>query len=519
VSSAPGGSRLDSRVPSGGVHGFRGRRSASIATRLLLASTAAAVLVAAAFAVMLFAVSDLRSATRAENRARDLSDTTALLQRTLIRLDNGVDNYLEFGRPRFLGDARTAGRESTAAFARLRMLARVAEPERGLPALVNQVEDYFDYYVVPVIEDEIDLVAANQDFAAQDLQRTQSDLNEAFDSFGLQEDARVDRLAAAADDDARRAIILAAVGLLASAGVIGIFGVYLARSIGRPVRDTAAAAAQVASGDFSLRLREGGPGEVGELTHSFNVMAERLEQNRAELQEQNRLLRESEQLKSELVSIVSHEVRTPLASVLGFTTLLLERELEPATRRRYLEIVDSQARRLSALLDDFLDVQRMEEGRLQLADEFVDIVPVLREQIELFTALSERHRLHLKLAERPLSVRGDADRLAQVVGNLLSNAIKYSPDGGDVEVVGDRVDGAVRVTVRDEGVGIPDDQQRRIFTKFYRGDAAASGITGTGLGLAFARAVVEAHGGHIDFRSAEGEGSTFWIDLPAAEAL
>jgi signal transduction histidine kinase len=104
-----------------------------------------------------------------------------------------------------------------------------------------------------------------------------------------------------------------------------------------------------------------------------------------------------------------------------------------------------------------------------------------------------------------------------VVGNLLSNAIKYSPEGGEVAVVADRVDGSVRVSIHDEGLGIPQEQQRRIFTKFFRGDAAASGITGTGLGLAFARAVVEAHGGRIDFESAAGRGSTFWIDLPAAE--
>ena len=229
-------------------------------------------------------------------------------------------------------------------------------------------------------------------------------------------------------------------------------------------------------------------------------------------------LRESEQLKSELVSIVSHEVRTPLASVMGFTSLLLERDLDHETRRRYLEIVDTQARRLSGLLDEFLDVQRIEEGRMGLSRELVDMTRVLHEQTELYTAQSRQHHLELRVEEPRLTVYGDAGRLGQVVGNLLSNAIKYSPDGGPVEIVGDRVDGSVRILVRDRGVGIPQEQQRRIFTKFYRGDAAASGITGTGLGLAFARAVVEAHGGQIDFRSRAGSGSEFWIDLPAAEA-
>jgi signal transduction histidine kinase len=124
--------------------------------------------------------------------------------------------------------------------------------------------------------------------------------------------------------------------------------------------------------------------------------------------------------------------------------------------------------------------------------------------------------VHVELTERPLAVRGDANRLAQVVGNLLSNAIKYSDEGSVVALAAERRGDEVRLTVRDEGRGIPPEQQERIFTKFFRGDAGATGITGTGLGLAVSREIVEAHGGRIGFDSASGTGSTFWVELPGA---
>jgi signal transduction histidine kinase len=225
--------------------------------------------------------------------------------------------------------------------------------------------------------------------------------------------------------------------------------------------------------------------------------------------------REVDQLKSDLMATVSHELRTPLASVLGYAELLRTRKLDASAREEILGTVHREAKRLSALIDDFLDVQAIEQDRLALTREPFSLIDLLEEQVRTFAGQSAAHSLRLVVPSTPLTAVGDRARIAQVVANLLSNAIKYSPGGGDVEVVATGTAGSVMVSVADSGLGIPAAEQPHVFEKFFRAERGpAARVGGTGLGLALAHEIVVAHGGRMAFESTEGSGSRFWFELP-----
>jgi two-component system CheB/CheR fusion protein len=225
-------------------------------------------------------------------------------------------------------------------------------------------------------------------------------------------------------------------------------------------------------------------------------------------------------MQEEFLALVSHELRTPLTPIRGYLTLLsqlLQTESTDGRARRYLARVQEQMQRLQRLVDDLLDVERLQEGKLQLDREPVDLVPLVQGLVEALQATTDGPRVELALAEAHLVVAGDATRLSQVVLNLLSNAARHAPDSPRIELRLRREEGEATLEVQDYGPGIPAADLLHLFDRFYQ-VARRTAEDGLGVGLFITRELVRAHGGAIAVRSSEGAGATVTVRLPLRAA-
>lgn len=321
-----------------------------------------------------------------------------------------------------------------------------------------------------------------------------------------------------------------------------IFARRMSENLATPIRQLSQSAIALSKGNFHQRIPVDRQDELGQLALSFNQMAQELESRFAEinilktdlehrveertrdLEAQQAELRFSNQqlantveelqrldrMRGEFLNIISHDLRIPLTSIVGYAEFL-EEGAPPEAQADYVHNILSSSDRMTKLLDDLLDFARMEAGKFRLARMSIDYSEVLQAAIEGMRPLAEKKHLELSEDLTPMTVNADPDRVVQMMNNLLSNAIKFTNPGGKVKIKSYPEDGFAVTEVSDTGKGIPPESLPHMFEKFYRVDVTQPG---SGLGLAITKSLVEAHGGKITLESTLGVGTTFRFTLP-----
>ena len=295
-------------------------------------------------------------------------------------------------------------------------------------------------------------------------------------------------------------VILICVTILAVTGVTGLFFV---KSIVNPIRDVSNIARTIAMGNFDSRIEIEKDDEIGELCDAINYMASELSN--------------SENIKNDFISSVSHELRTPLTAIRGWgETAKMSLGMDEELVQRGLDVVLSEADRLSGLVEELLDFSRMQTGRLSLVSQPMDVSQILRESVDMYVELSKKQNIELVFAipNDDITVMGDKNRLKQVFINVIDNAVKYTNAGGQVLVNLDIEEACVRITVKDTGVGIPAEDIDRVKEKFYKANKT---VRGSGIGLAVADEIIKQHDGLLFIESTENVGTTVTVVLPIYE--
>jgi signal transduction histidine kinase len=297
------------------------------------------------------------------------------------------------------------------------------------------------------------------------------------------------------------ALFYAAVGATLIALALGLF---LARTLTRPLRELTAASRAMAQGDWEQQVTVRSKDELGELASAFNRMS-------AELVRAN-------QARRQMTADIAHDLRTPLTVIKGYAEALRDGDLSPAPAT--FGTIYQEAEHLSRLVEDLRTLSLVDEGRLTLNRGAVSPRALLERTVAAYLTQAQHAGVTLDVDAAPdlPSVYVDSERLAQVLGNLVGNALRYTPEGGHITLAARRQADTVQLLVQDTGVGIAPGDRPHIFDRFYRGDGARETNEGeSGLGLAIAKSLVEAHGGAISVASTPGEGSKFTITLVLAE--
>ena len=296
-------------------------------------------------------------------------------------------------------------------------------------------------------------------------------------------------------------VIIVLASFILVVALMTISGMYFVSSIVNPVSKICTTTSQIAKGDFSARIDyDYDHDEIGDLCVSINYMAQQLS--------------EIEKMKNDFISTVSHEIRTPMTAIKGWGETLKNVGNNPVLLDKGLDIIVSETERLSAMVEELLDFSRMQNGKIRIVNEEIDLLYIIEHVYNIYKqkAINEKRNLSLELnGNTDIRLIGDKDRIRQVIINILDNAIKYTPENGNISISVARIQKYVKIIISDSGKGIPQKDLPHIKEKFYKAD---NNVRGTGIGLAVADEIIKMHAGEINISSEVGKGTTVEIILP-----
>jgi signal transduction histidine kinase len=500
------------------------RIRASVHSKLLVAFLMIALLFIAMAAMSLQTIASVSRHSRLLDQARERVDAAREIENALsIQMDSTKNALLLRDEAALESILRQKNRLD----ATIGLLEREGPPgERETILRIRETQDK----VMATVADMTALIRAGQADDAMALHLNegyplQRDMVTLVTQAVRNEETGMGRLRGDVEATYRRALFL-----MAGFGAASIFlalglGFVISWSFILPVREAEGFLGQVAKGNFGATIDVANRDEFGALADRMNQMSRELhhlyEEHRVaahQLRELNAELERASKAKSDFLANMSHELRTPLNAIIGFSEVLSERMFGELNEKQeeYMKDIHASGTHLLSLINDILDLSKIEAGRMELEETDFDLPAAIDSAVTLVRERAARRGITLGTAvgEGVGEVRGDERKIRQVALNLLSNAIKFTPEGGRIEVAAVPNDGSVEVSVSDTGVGIAPEDHEAVFEEFRQVGASAAKQEGTGLGLALARKFIELHGGKIWVTSQVGAGSTFTFTLP-----
>ena len=523
---------MSSVAPGRGVR----RSISSLTGRVVLAGAALVTGLAVVLVVLLNSIAGVDGARSARLVTDQGLTASALTQKAVLDMETGLRGYVLTRDAAFLAPWY----QGLAAFPRrLSDLDRLSRADNAadravVVAIARQGRSYISDYGDPLLRRGLDgLSQAAITVSTVEGKRRVDSLRGLFARFNSDGTAQAQQKLRAAVDAGRVSRTVAIAGLGGCALLILFAVFYLTRKVAWPIRRIAGAADALSRGELSTRASTDGPVEVSQLGRSFNAMAVSIEQGSIAMKATNEQLKHSQadaeratdeaqhanRAKNEFLSRMSHELRTPLNAIIGFAQLLEMDELEGPQRESVGQVLMG-GRHLLSLIDEVLDISRIESGTMRLSPEPIDLASAVSDAIGLIAPIAAERRVTLSSnlpAGSEIFVKADRQRLRQIVLNLLSNAVKYNSEGGEARLSVSITDlSRVQISVTDTGPGIAPEKMDRLFAPFDRLDAEQGSVPGTGLGLALSRSLAEAMNGSLTASSELGRGCVFTLEVDLA---